>query len=451
MGRADAPNCPEADEDEHRRTVHTHPRVGPTGARGAAAAVLAIALLGLTATGASAVVRHLGRGRTVSYQPAHGLFARPLLTSPAGKKQGPLLYHGGPIMSSNSNYTFYWAPTGSPAYAAGYQEGINLYFERLAHDSGGRQNVDSVSTQYYDVAGEFAEYKSQFAGAIVDTNAYPASGCTASPICLTDEQLQNELKSYIKAHALPADLKHEYFILTPPGVESCFEAASRQCSAGSATPVYCAYHGYIPVTGGVIIYSDDPYTTGVEGCDTGQHPSESPAEGAIQGGLSHEHNESITDPEITAWTDSLENEIGDKCRLVPPSEEFGAALGTATDGAPYNQVIDGGLYYYQTEFSNQTLNCQQRLIPAPPTVKKMSPKAGPAAGGTLVSITGTGFEKAASVHFGALAAKEVTYISATSLTAVSPAEALGKVPVTVTTANGTTVASPKTTFTFKKK
>lgn len=451
MGRAGASNCPEAGEDEHRPAVRMRPGVGPTGARGAAAAIMAIALLGLTATGASAVVRHLGRGRTVSYQPAHGRFARPLLTSPAGKKPSPLLYHGGPIMSSNSNYTFYWAPTGSPAYAAGYQEGINLYFERLAHDSGGHQNVDSVSAQYSDVAGEFAEYKSQFAGAIVDTNPYPASGCTASPICLTDEQLQNELKSYIKAHALPADLKHEYFILTPPGVESCFGEASVECSAGSEHPLYCAYHGFIPVTGGVIIYSDDPYATGVEGCDTGQHPSESAAEGAIQGGLSHEHNESITDPEISAWTDAGGNEIGDKCRTFEPASEFGTQLGTAPDGAPYNQLVDGGLYYYQTEFSNQTLNCQQRFTPAPPAVKKMSPKAGPAAGGTLVTITGSGFEKGATVQFGSLAAKEVTYVSPTSLTAVSPAEALGKVAVTVTTANGTSAITSKASFKFKKK
>ncbi len=125
--------------------------------------IAALSLLALTATGASALVRHLANGKTVSYQPVQSALAQPLLAAPAGKKGIPLLYHGGPVMSSNTNYTFYWAPAGSPAYAVGYQEGINLYFERLAHDSGGHQNVDSVSAQLNDSAGEFAEYDSHFA------------------------------------------------------------------------------------------------------------------------------------------------------------------------------------------------------------------------------------------------------------------------------------------------
>ncbi len=258
------------------------------------------------------------------------------------------------------------------------------------------------------------------------------------------------MKSYLKSHGLPTDLKHEYFILTPPGVESCFEAESVSCSAGSASPEYCAYHSFIPVTGGVIIYANDPYTNGNVDCEAGQRPSESPAEGTIQGGLSHEHNESITDPEISAWYDAENQEIGDKCRTFKPSTEFGTPLGTAPDGASYNQVIDGGLYYYQQEFSNETLSCQQRRALPVPTIKKMTPKNGPASGGTTVTITGTNFEDGVSVKFGSDAAKSVTFQSTTSLTAVSPEEAPGKVSVTVTNANGTSEVTTKASFTFKK-
>ena len=323
-------------------------------------------------------------------------------------------------------------------------------FERLAHDSGGNQNVDSVSTQYGDSGGEFAEYDSHFGGALVDADAYPANGCHAAATCLTDAQLQAELKSYVKAHALPTGLTHEYFILTPPGVESCFEAAGNSCSAGSSSPEFCAYHGFIANGGSSIVYANDPYTEGVEGCDSGEHPSESPAEGTIQGGLSHEHNESITDPELDAWFDSKGNEIGDKCRTFVASTEYGPPLGTAPDGAPYNQVVDGGLYLYQQEFNNETLGCSQRLAPAAPTVSKLSPKSGPAAGGTTVAITGTGFTGVSAVHFGAVEATEVKFISPESITAVSPSEAPGKADVTVTTPNGTSEASSKRAFTFKK-
>ena len=51
----------------------------------------------------------------------------------------------------------------------------------------------------------------------------------------------------------------------------------------------------------MIVFADDPYAGGIENCDTGVHPSESSAEGTLQGGLSHEHNESLTDPELDAW------------------------------------------------------------------------------------------------------------------------------------------------------
>ena len=52
-----------------------------------------------------------------------------------------------------------------------------------------------------------------------------ANGCSRAPICLTDEQLREELVKFVKAHGLPRDLTHEYFLLTPPGVEDCFEAS----------------------------------------------------------------------------------------------------------------------------------------------------------------------------------------------------------------------------------
>jgi len=420
--------------------------------RAAIAAVGAVSLLALSAGGASAIVTHLSHGKKLSYQPlAGGGLVQPLAASPSRKKVLPLLYHGGPVMSSNTNYAFYWDPAGAPEYAPGYEAGIDLYFERLAHDSGGTQNVDSVSTQYGDAEGKFAEYDSHFAGAIIDTDPYPANGCTAAPICLTDEQIQSELKSYVKSHSLPSDLGHEYFVLTPPGVESCFDESSTECSAGTTSGVYCAYHSFISVAGGVIIYADDPYTFGVEGCDSGKHPSESPAEGTLQGGLSHEHNESITDPEISAWFDAEDQEIGDKCRTFEESTEYGQFLGTAPDGAPYNQVVDGGLYLYQQEFSNENLACEQRLSPTAPTVKKLTPKNGPATGGSTVTITGTGFEAGSSVKFGSAAGTEVDVVSSESITVVTPEEPAGKVSVTIKTPlRGTSEASKKATFTFKK-
>src|SRR5207248_11622198 len=38
-----------------------------------------------------------------------------------------------------------------------------------------------------------------------------------------------------------------------------------------------------------------------------------------------------------------------------------SSLGTAADGSPYNQVINGHFYWYQEEWSNYTHSCVQRL------------------------------------------------------------------------------------------
>jgi len=99
-------------------------------------------------------------------------------------------------------------------------------------------------------------------------------------------------------------------------------------------------------------------------CDDGNHPNGSTSDGALQGGLSHEHNESITDPEPNnAWTDlgsGSGEENGDKC-----SASTGSPQGTVPSGsgarASYNQVINGHFYWYQQEWSNQGNGCLQRL------------------------------------------------------------------------------------------
>jgi hypothetical protein len=332
--------------------------------RGLCALALALGALAASAASASAVIVHLRSGKVLSYQPLRG--AALARVRPFDLFFSNLDYNGGPIMPSNTNYTIYWDPPGTPGkYETGYQSGVNRYLGDLAHDSGGTENVDSVSAQYNDAAGESAAYLSHFGGTFVDEQPYPANGCTRTAICLTDAQIQAELVRFVAEHELPTDLAHEYFLLTPPKVESCIEASGEECSAGVPLfGVYCAYHGNIPLAEGhELIFANDPYVTGNKGCDLEpkNHPN-GPSDGALQGGLSHEHNESITDPEPNnAWTNLVggegeAGEIGDKC-----NGSTGAALGTTGGGAAYNQEINGHFYWYQEEWSNQGNACLQRL------------------------------------------------------------------------------------------
>jgi hypothetical protein len=85
---------------------------------------------------------------------------------------------------------------------------------------------------------------------------------------------------------------------------------------------------------------------------------------------------------------------------------------------------------------------------AAPTITNISPASGPRAGGTLVTITGTGFTGATAVKFGGSAGSSRTVVSATQITVRSPAHAAGTVDIRVTTPGGTSAVAAGDRFTY---
>lgn len=83
-----------------------------------------------------------------------------------------------------------------------------------------------------------------------------------------------------------------------------------------------------------------------------------------------------------------------------------------------------------------------------PRLLGISVSAGPAAGGTSVSISGTGFTNATGVSFGGAPAADFTVNNDNSITAISPGATPGTVDVTVTNAGGTSAVSSSDRFTF---
>jgi PKD repeat protein len=337
-------------------------------------------IAGLFAMPASAALTRLANGKEISYQPIFG-------KAPQGAKApqqfepvfSNLDYSGGPVMPANVNYTIVWKPsnyTGTQFQtdstpSDGYVFGVNQYLQDVAHDSGGHNNADSVSTQYNDAAGDKANYSAAYGGSFTDTDPLPANGCPAlsGDICITDAQIQTELNSFLTAHSLPRDMTHEYFLLTPPDVASCFDAAGHACSANAdGNQAYCAYHG-ASATASSFIYANIPDLTGNGSCDPFiigfvlDYPN-SYADGVLSS-LAHEHNESITDPQPNnAWTDwqpgcsgsdeTCGGENGDKCayyELNDPNSDF-------SNDTAFNQVINGREYWLQAEWSNQAANAQ---------------------------------------------------------------------------------------------
>jgi hypothetical protein len=87
-------------------------------------------------------------------------------------------------------------------------------------------------------------------------------------------------------------------------------------------------------------------------------------------------------------------------------------------------------------------------LAAAPTVTDVSPDSGAAAGGTSVTIEGTGFVSGATVKFGEASATAVSVKSSTSLSATSPT-GTGTINVTVTDSNGTSAAVSHDWFAYE--
>ena len=119
--------------------------------------------------------------------------------------------------------------------------------------------------------------------------------------------------------------------------------------------------------------------------------------------------------------------------------------------APAGSTVNGSVTLTDNNL-NATPSTMQQIpligtaVEATPTVTGISPASGPAAGGTVVTITGTNFTGATSVSFGGASAS-FTVNSATSIIATSPA-GTGTVDVVVTNSSGSSATSAADRFTY---
>lgn len=301
-----------------------------------------------------------------------------------------LCFWGGPVVQSHKVHVIFWGgAAGESAFPAGYVSAVKGYFSSVAGASGSIANVYSVGTQYAGSNGE-GSYRVSFdpatsgAGHDVAIDSTPfVSECSdpGTSACLTDEEIQAQVTAMRAPNGWPASLEDVFFILTPPNVGSCFTGSSSEC----AFVTYCAYHGDFggspPAVGGQTLYANIPYVTGVEGCDPGEYPVGPGLANPALDTISHEHNETITDPlgsqcvtvsgkkvcEPKSWMDLIGQEIGDKC-LPPETFDIYGVPFNREEGFLYNQVIESNHYFLQREWSNTAFagegGCVQRMLPA---------------------------------------------------------------------------------------
>ncbi len=275
----------------------------------------------------------------------------------------PVVYHGGSVMRSVTVHTIFWAPRGfrfspAPAGAAGsYEQLVEQLFADVAHDSGETSNEFSILDQYGDRAGpgRYAVAYDKAADSIDDADPYPPRHQCASPsgigTCLTDVQLRREIERVTGSRDPTGRGLHDvWFILLPPDVDTC--VAPGQCG----TNAFAGYHSLSNIGPAPTIYAVIPDPLIELPAIPGSDPQGNPEAEATLDTMAHELVEAMTNPEGVGWMDPNGFEVADKCENGP---QEGTPLGTARDGAPFNQVINGHEYLLQTVWSNPAEGCVQ--------------------------------------------------------------------------------------------
>jgi IPT/TIG domain-containing protein len=126
--------------------------------------------------------------------------------------------------------------------------------------------------------------------------------------------------------------------------------------------------------------------------------------------------------------------------VLDGSEIFATAPAHAPGGVSLSVTTPGGTGNSRTLYT---------YIAPKPTVTGLSPNSGPTAGGTTVTITGTGFAGASNVSFGSVPATNFTVNSDTSITAIAPAGLARTIDVTVTTLGSTSFPSRADEYTYQ--
>jgi hypothetical protein len=239
----------------------------------ASLAACATALLAMSAP-ASALVETVG-GQ------AYGLTPRSII-NPLSSEGEPLTFAnatGHPVVHSGATFAVYWDPTDH--YHGDWQGLIDAFFRNMSLASGSLPSVLAVDAQYTDSSNQHAAFKSAFRGAYTDTDPYPVAGCTdphpllpADAItCITDQQVREELSTFVSQHALPRGMGSIFYLLTPPGVTVCLDAAGVHCSDSPQPPAidansFCSYHSAISPTspvsgdGNTLLYGVIPWSAG---------------------------------------------------------------------------------------------------------------------------------------------------------------------------------------------
>jgi Phosphate-induced protein 1 conserved region len=235
-------------------------------------------------------------------------------------------YHGGPVMHGtvNAYYIWYgeWATLDPNANAILTDWGSTI----------GGSPYENINTTYGDTTANVSG-----AIALVGTTQMPSTTFGKS---LSDSSIASIVSKALATGALPTDSTGVYFVLTAPGIAE---------TSGFLTQ-YCGWHTYGNINGANIKYAfiGDAAGPNLGSCawQTASSPNGDPAVDAMVSVMSHELEESASDPNLNAWYDSSGEEDADKCAWT-----FGTTY-SASGGGIANMKLGTRDFLIQQNWAN---------------------------------------------------------------------------------------------------
>jgi len=239
-------------------------------------------------------------------------------------------YHNGPVMHGQQNVYFIWYGNWTNGkHASDSQTTVNL-LDALFSSTG------LNGSPYYTINTTYGDTSANVSGNVVLLNSTTDNYSQGTR--LSDSKIKTIVSNAISSARLPKDANALYFVLTSSDVAE----SSGFCSQ------YCGWHTHASISGSDIKYAfignPDRCPSACEAQTTSPN-GDSGADG-MASVMTHEAEETVTDPDLNAWYDSSGAEDADKCawKFGPTSK--------AGNGAAYNQTLAGLHWLIQMEWEN---------------------------------------------------------------------------------------------------
>jgi len=247
--------------------------------------------------------------------------AHPASAKPQSGNNG-IFYHGGPVMLGTTHVYYIWYGNWSGNTATSI-------LTDLAQNIGGSPYFN-INTTYYNGSNVHVSNSVAYVNSVNDNYSHGTS--------LSDSAIQAVVFSAISGGGLPFDSSGIYFVLTSADVTA---------SSGFCTQ-YCGWHTHGTLSGTDIKYAfignPDRCPSACEAQTTG--PNGNAGADGMASIISHELEETVTDPDLNAWYDNRGAENADKCAWT-----FGTTH-TAANGSKYNMTLGSLNYLIQRNWVN---------------------------------------------------------------------------------------------------